>query len=206
MTAERWAQIEELFQRAMDCPPAERLQLLDKAGSTDPELRREVESLLLRQPSAEEHLHAAISAALPRRAEFRGTERFVVQRHLGQGGFGVVYQVHDRQQDAVVALKALPKADAGAIYSFKREFRGLANTVHRNLVRLYELLSDNQQWFFTMELVDGVDFIRYVRNDDPHATMRQTSLLFEPDRLRHALKQLAEGVSPFIRREGSTAI
>ncbi len=192
MPAERLALIEEFFQRAMECAPDGRSRLLDEAGSTDPELRRDVASLLLRQPSAEERLLAAINAALPRWAEFRGTERFVVQRRLGQGGFGVVYQVYDRQQDAVVALKALPKTDAAAIYSFKREFRGLANTVHRNLVRLYELLSDGQQWFFTMELVDGVDFIRYVSNDDRHK--RQSGLPFDEDRLRCALKQLAEGV------------
>jgi hypothetical protein len=181
--AERWAEIEELFQRALECAPADRSRLLEEAGSSDPELRREVESLLSRQPSASENLRRAIQGAGPLdRAEFQGTERFVVQQRLGEGGFGAVYQVYDRQQDAVVALKALPEANAGAIYQFKREFRGLADTVHRNLVRLYELLSDNEQWFFTMELVDGADFIRYVRDDDSH------------DRLRAALRQLAEGV------------
>src|SRR5690606_31822094 len=34
-----------------------------------------------------------------------------------------------------------------------------------NLVRYGELHCENDQWFFTMELVDGVPFDRYVRTD-----------------------------------------
>jgi eukaryotic-like serine/threonine-protein kinase len=187
MTAERWAQVEDLFQRAIDCPPAERLRLMDEVGSTDPELRGEVESLLFHQQSAREHLVRAVHAAgFPDRAEFEGTQRFLIQRRLGEGGYGVVYEVYDRWQEAVVALKVLPEAKGTALYSFKREFRGLANTVHRNLVRLYELLSENQQWFFTMELVDGADFFRHVWNGEAQRV--------DTDRLRAALRQLVEGV------------
>jgi hypothetical protein len=195
VTPQRWTAIEELFHRVAESAPGERSRLLEEAGSSDPELRCEVESLLLCQESAEEQLRAAIHAArVPGHyAEFQGTERFVVEKRLGAGGFGLVYQVYDRQQDAVVALKVLPQAAAGALYHFKREFRGLANTVHRNLVTLYELLSDNHKWFFTMELVEGVDFIQYVNHDDSPSALQQ-GRRFDAARLRPALRQLAEGV------------
>src|SRR5687768_13154347 len=96
-------------------------------------------------------------------SEFEGTDRFAIRRRLGSGGMGVVYEAFDRSRGERVALKTLLRADAAAIFRFKREFRTLANLVHPNLVSLYELHADRDQWFFTMELVEGVTFVKYVR-------------------------------------------
>ena len=51
---------------------------------------------------------------------------------------------------------------AAAILRFKHEFRTLLGIAHPNLVTLYELISDGQNWFLTMELLDGVTFLEYV--------------------------------------------
>ena len=45
----------------------------------------------------------------------------------------------------------------------KDEFRALRGIVHPNLIRLYELFVTDGACFFTMELLDGVDVVTYVR-------------------------------------------
>jgi hypothetical protein len=98
----------------------------------------------------------------PQADAFAGTPRFHVRRPLGTGGFGAVYEAWDRDTGAVVALKVLRRGDAPALVRFKREFRALADVTHPNLVALYELIHESGLWFFTMELVEGVDFLSHV--------------------------------------------
>jgi serine/threonine protein kinase len=94
----------------------------------------------------------------PQRYEIRGT--------LGSGGVGVVYRAFDHARGSEVALKTLRRTGALDLYRFKREFRALADIVHPNLASLYELHTVDDEWFFTMELVEGRSFIEHVRPHD----------------------------------------
>ena len=92
----------------------------------------------------------------------RGDGRFELRRQLGAGGMGVVHEALDVERGTLVALKSLRQASPLAIARFKREFRSLANVIHPNLVALYELIVEGDDAFFTMELVRGVHFDRWV--------------------------------------------
>src|SRR5262249_40613156 len=76
---------------------------------------------------------------------------------------GVVYEAYDRERRMRVALKTLRTLSAEGILRFKNEFRALQDLSHPNLCTLGELITLGRQWFFTMELVDGVDLLGWVR-------------------------------------------
>jgi len=153
---------------------------------------------------------------------FPETERFSVRRRLGAGAYGVVYEAFDRERGSLVALKTLRPGNVEALYRLKREFRALADISHPNLATLYELLIEGEQWFFTMELIDGANFLHYVRGRSASLAARSpgrlgstvsethgnseidpgettpaglSCLRFDSDRLREALRQAVSGLS-----------
>jgi serine/threonine protein kinase len=122
--------------------------------------------------------------------EFPADNRYVIERRLGSGSFGVVYAVLDRRRGTRVALKVLKTAEPATLCRFKNEFRSLAGLAHPNLVALHELSMEGGQWFFTMELVEGEDFLGHVLVDGSPdlliptdaATLRSTGSTSRPGR------------------------
>jgi len=120
-----------------------------------------------------------------------GSVRYRRIRQLGQGGMGIVYEVHDTLLDRRVALKTIRSEDPELLYRLKREFRSLADLRHPNLTELYELIVDGGACSYTMELIDGVDFVQTCRRGELAPGARA---LFDEGQLRDGLAQLAAGL------------
>ena len=97
MTPERWKQIDQLLQEALERGPAERASFLDRACGDDGELRHEVESLLGFHNRAETFIEtppAVMAAALLEATESRVGQtigHYEIIREIGRGGMGKVY-------------------------------------------------------------------------------------------------------------------
>ncbi|MCX5741103.1 MAG: serine/threonine-protein kinase, partial [Proteobacteria bacterium] len=124
--------------------------------------------------------------------------RFEIRGQLGAGGAGIVYRAYDRQVGREVALKHLRQASGRDLFRFKREFRSLANLEHPNLIVLHELHASGDSWFFTMELVEGVSFIDWVRpgilDGAPRSRHDIVTSRLDVARLRAALIQLIDAI------------
>ncbi len=136
-------------------------------------------------------------------------DRFELRGELGAGSSGTVYRVLDRRRGHEVALKVLRRFGGADLYRFKREFRALAGLAHPNLATLHELYAVGEEWMYTMELVDGDPFDRWVRPGGSVAAIDADELAgtttlvrrsgpgaaVDLGRLRAGLIQLADGLT-----------
>jgi hypothetical protein len=99
--------------------------------------------------------------------------RYHVQKLLGSGGMGVVYQALDRELGVEIALKVLRAPAAGpksaqVIAELQRRFRTellLARQItHRNVIRIHDIGEINGIRFISMPLVKGPDLASLLEN------------------------------------------
>lgn len=110
------------------------------------------------------------SAPAPPEVKVEGYE---IEKTLGVGACGVVYQARQAKLDRVVALKTVlipDQAPEELLARFKQEALSLAKLQHPNIVAVYdsgECLTPPGQAYFAMELLDGEDFGARLDRDGP---------------------------------------
>ncbi len=110
-----------------------------------------------------------------------GGDRYIVRQRIGAGGMGIVYEVEDRHRGAELALKLLRRTNPESLSRFKNEFLTLSGVSHPNIVKLHDFGRSGTRWFFTMEMVRGIELSRWL---DEH-----------PEGLVDAFRQLAGAVA-----------
>jgi eukaryotic-like serine/threonine-protein kinase len=169
MSAARHQRIRELFEAALDRPPAERPAWLAEASGGDAALAREVESLLQAHEDQPGFLESAAEAARVNRPVSwvgRRVGAWELLRELGRGGMGSVY-VARRADEAFhrrVAVKLIrPGMDTEAVLErFRAERRILAALDHPHIARLLDGGSTGEgDPFLVMEYVEGQAIDRY---------------------------------------------
>lgn len=95
---------------------------------------------------------------------------YVLLDPLGKGGMGIVYRARHRRMDRLVALKTLTDRATesdDSVQRFQREVRAAARLSHPNIVAAYDAGEHNKTHYLVMELVDGIDLSKLVRQSGP---------------------------------------
>jgi serine/threonine protein kinase len=97
----------------------------------------------------------APTEAMPAR---RSIGEYELLSRIGQGAMGIVYRAWQPSLGRQVALKSLLRiGDPKAETRFRREIQSLGRVEHPHLVKIFTSGSDGDQWFYTMELIEGTD-------------------------------------------------
>jgi len=111
-------------------------------------------------------------------------KRYRVDRLIGRGGMGAVYEAHHIGLDRKVAVKFVLGGDADAKARFKREARAASKIDHDHVVHIYDVgVDETGVDFIAMELVEGTD-LKNALEAGP----------FEPARALHIARQLVAGL------------
>jgi serine/threonine protein kinase len=153
MTPDRLQQIEALYHSAREGSAEQRAALLAQA---DPELRREVESLLavqsddliLDEPASRAAAELLGDSTVTLLAAGACLGPYRIESKLGEGGMGEVFRAVDTRLGRPVAIKiAREKFSA----RFEREARVIASLNHPHICTLYDVGPN----YLVMELVEG---------------------------------------------------
>jgi len=182
-----WRRVESILNDALDLRAEERPAFLDGACAGDPDLRREVESLLASVDKSvgfiEQPLHQ-VAQQLAEDSEGPGSriQAYQLLKVIGEGGMGKVYLAAraDDQYSKQVAIKLLQAGFAQTttmLLRFRSERQILADLDHPNIARLLDGgVTPSGLPFLVMEYVDGIPIHEYCRRNK--LTIEQRLRLF----------------------------
>jgi eukaryotic-like serine/threonine-protein kinase len=164
MTPERWQQLKQIFQSALERNPAERSAFLSQACADDPALRSEVESLISSHDQAGDSIEAmAADAATEMLADDRAIVdkqigHYQVLNRIGRGGMGEVFLAQDTSLGRRVALKLLRSdftRNEERLRRFRQEARAASALNHPNILTIHEIVQEGSLHFMATEYVEG---------------------------------------------------
>ena len=169
MDRQRWLQIEEVLQQALDLQPHERGAFLKETCNGDVALLGEVEALLKRETQAGSFMESPAIASLPRYEPPTHISHYRIEKRIGSGGMGEVFKAHDETLRRVVALKMLPAeftSDGERVRRFEQEAFAASRLNHPNIITIFEITHAGDAHVIVEEIVEGRTLRDLLRDPD----------------------------------------
>jgi len=127
------------------------------------------------------HLHARLRREM---LESRQRSRYELLRKLGSGGMGEVWCAWHPGLRREVALKILRESgNAEAVARFAREIKATRALGHPNTVRILDCgVTDEDLWYYSMELLEGQTLAQVVAQTGPMPPARAVHLALQAAR------------------------
>lgn len=93
--------------------------------------------------------------------------RYELLAQQGSGGMSVIYKAFDTVLKRYVAIKVLRPSlttDAAFLDKFRQEAQSVANLIHPNIVTVHDVGNDGTTHFIVMELVEGRDLKKIIKD------------------------------------------
>ncbi|OEK87397.1 serine/threonine protein kinase [Staphylococcus shinii] len=97
-------------------------------------------------------------------------ERYKVTKQLGGGGMSRVYLAEDSILKRSVAIKAIriPSGEKDeAIKRFEREVHNLTQLSHNNIVNVFDVTEDDENFYLVMEYIEGLTLSEFIQKNHP---------------------------------------
>jgi formylglycine-generating enzyme required for sulfatase activity/tRNA A-37 threonylcarbamoyl transferase component Bud32 len=94
--------------------------------------------------------------------------RFIIEKPIGGGGYGITYRAKDNNSGNLVVIKTLNAKRQAEIdfpqqqVKFVNEALRLARCSHPHIVQVYEVIEEGGLWGMVMEHIDGDDLAVYL--------------------------------------------
>jgi serine/threonine protein kinase len=166
MQPDRWKTIEETFHAALQRTPEQRSTFLDEVCIGDPELRREVQSLLDESAGLQDFMEqppegvslSSLDLHRPPSLEGRVLNHYRIGPLIGAGGMAEVYRARDTRLERDVAIKVLHNVqllEPERLERMYREARLLATLNHPNIAAIYGIEEAHGVCGLVLEYIDG---------------------------------------------------